>query len=318
MVKINIDETTLGESGLIYHGDGIDNVTSLPRKELTDQEKKDRIVKYTLVTAIDGKYEIVQHEILDYVQTILSGDESQGPIFEKRFPYGDLLKEYNEKEKLIARIGERDPNFVKRLRQYADKYLNDIKAIVEEYEEIVKNDPEKENDIVLKKHYKKIISTYNETLEEDKETLKEIAGSTASWGHKFSIDHLEYVYPKAFLIGRYSLCQIPIQDEKGSRVSAIQGGFWFDGRKIRYDNLGVNLTTIMRHKQKGESLEHYLNGDNALIDTFSDEHQLAMLFFGKAVPLDGNGTDNIRVMDDLTQSSFKQPQYYLSLELAGR
>ena len=339
-------QTTFGDGSKAILYDNIEKISDLHRVGFSDSEKRNRILKYTLVTATEKGYEMLEQEIFDSLETDKMGEM----VFNNTVPFGDLLEKRKKKKKFIENIRKINPELCERLKDIADSYIRTIIGMIGEYESYVKGKTQEKKSRDLKAHYANSRYGYKNSLKLEKEELLRVellklekiytdlgkkynisANSTleqqkqkAKWNYGFLIKNLEYVLSDGILIGRHKFCQIPIEDKPDSEVSGLQGIIGFDEdnplnkeRKIRYNNLGFNLGNIIRLKGKDkESLEtHFDEETDCVIDLDDKSHQLSIVLFGKAIPIVENGGSDKKFIQALISKAIKKSQYYLALEL---
>src|SRR3989344_4213263 len=341
-------QTMYGDGSKTVLYDNIAKISDLHRVGFSDNEIRKRTLKYTLVTATERGYEMLEQEILDSLETDKLGEIT----FKNTAPFGDLLEKRKKKKEFIEKVRKINPELCERLKDVADSYIRTITGMIGAYESYIKGKKQEKTNKDLKSHYANSRYGYKNSLKLEKEELLRVellklekiyadlgkkynisAKSTleqqeqkAKWNHRFLIKNLEYVLSDGILIGRHKFCQIPIEDKPDSEVSGLQGIIGFDEdnrlnqeRKIRYNNLGFNLGNIIRLKGKDkESLETHLDEEtDCVIDLDDKSHQLSIVLFGKAIPIVGNGDSDKKFIEALISKAIKRPQYYLALELPG-
>src|SRR3989344_2821829 len=318
-------QTTFGDGSKAILYDNIEKISDLNRVGFSDSEKRNRILKYTLVTATEKGYEMLEQEIFDSLETDKMGEM----VFNNTVPFGDLLEKRKKKKKFIENIRKINPELCERLKDIADSYIRTIIGMIGEYESYVKGKSQEKGSKDLKLHYANLREGYKNSLNREKDELLKIAQMKGidDWGHKFLIRNMEYTLSDGLLIGRHKLCQIPIENKPDSEVSGLQGIISFDEdnplnkeRKIRYNNLGFNIGNIIRLKGRDkDNLETHFNQEEDCVDCLIDlndrSHQLSIVLFGKAIPIVGNGDKDERFIQALVSKAVKRSQYYLALEL---
>ena len=331
--------TTIGDGSNTILYDNIKKTSDLHRIGFSDNEFRNRALKYTLVTATEKGYEVLDHEIANTLESERKGEivyrtvAPFGNLFEKRAKKKELLYGENvmiEGKKFhIPGVMEVNPKLGIKLKDLADSYIRTIIGMIGEYESYVKGKSQEKGSKDLKLHYANLREGYKNSLNREKDELLKIAQMKGidDWGHKFLIRNMEYTLSDGLLIGRHKLCQIPIENKPDSEVSGLQWIIIFDEdnplnkeRKIRYNNLGFNLGNIIRLKGKDkDNLETHFNQDDDCVDCLIDlndrSHQLSIVLFGKAIPIVGNGDKDERFIQALVSKAVKRSQYYLALEL---
>lgn len=327
--NMDINSTHLGRP-LRIKGD-ID-VSNFHREMLSEEERKGRVLKYTVVTAHVGEYKTVWHEILNLARLSNLEGEINGDLYEERPPFGNLVKKNQEKQFFIYNISQKNEKFCNIAKRYADEFILGIKECIDLYKSNLNNvigkpGQEKAIDDLLNECDHKRDEHIN-ILDERKIMLKrdlERHKHPKEDAYKFLIDGLEYFFSDGILMGKGALCQIPIRQEENSEVSDLQARLSFKENKVIYEDLGPNIATPLRDITitGAKAFKHYINSERNVIDAGYEGHQLLIFPFGKKIPLiKGLGEDeaafNKRVIDDFHKNTDLAPQYYLALELAGR